>query len=251
MSGRCNYLVRMAFCGAAYSGFQVQKNAPTVCAVFQDALEQVYGERLSVKGCSRTDAGVHAREFCISFFAPDKITPEKLPLALNRNLPEDIRAYEARRVPDGFHARYSALGKEYVYVILNSAVEDVFAAGLSYRVAGVLDVKAMQEAAGHFVGRHDFAAFMAAGSSVEDTVRTVTKAAVECEGNRLEFTVAADGFLYNMVRIMAGTLLCVGRGKMEVCELPGVLASCNRERAGETLPARGLFLNRVFYPQEG
>jgi tRNA pseudouridine38-40 synthase len=245
-----NTLLTLAFVGTAYHGFQVQKNAPSVCAAVQDAMQAVLGARPDVKGCSRTDAGVHARGYCLNFWHEVTIPHRQLPLALNRALPEDIRVTSAREVPEGFHARYSALGKEYVYRLLNSRIDDPFTRGLYHRVGGALDEGAMQSAAGHLAGTHDFAAFMAAGGSVQNTVRTVTQLAVARHGRHLALTVAADGFLYNMVRIMAGTLLLVGQGKLAPDAVPGILAAGQRAQAGPTLPAQGLVLNRVFYSAE-
>lgn len=243
-----NTLLTLAFNGGAYHGFQVQQNAVTVCAVLQDAMQRVLGARPDVKGSSRTDAGVHAAGFCVSFKHETPIPPAKLPLALNSHLPADIRVLHARRVPESFHARYSATGKEYRYTLWNSPVDSPFAHGLYYRVPGPLDVAAMQAAAAHYVGSHNFAAFASAGGKVQSTVRRVLYAGVEQRGAQITFAVAADGFLYNMVRIMAGTLLSVGQGRAAPGDIPGILAGQNRRAAGSTLPARGLCLARVFYP---
>lgn len=245
---RHNHLIRLAYDGTAYHGFQVQDNAVTVCQVLQDAMEKVLGERMPVKGCSRTDAGVHARDFCVSFFADTDLPMEKLPLALNGNLPPDIRVFHAQTVAEDFHARYAATQKEYRYVILNSPVEDAFVPNLSYRVVGELDAEAMDAAARHLPGKHDFRAFMTGDAGDMDTVRTLTRAQVLRRGPYVVFIVAADGFLYNMVRILVGTLLQVGRGKLAAGDLPAILASRDRAKAGDTLPARGLYLNRVDYP---
>lgn len=244
-----NTLIRMAFRGTAYHGFQVQKNAPTVCAALQDAMQGVFGVRPDVKGCSRTDAGVHARDFCVSFRHQTDIPCEKLPLALNSRLPEDIRVRTAQRVPEDFHARYSAVEKEYEYVILNALIEDVFARGLYYRAPGPLGAAAMDAAGRALVGCHDFAAFMSSGSDVQDTRRTVTRLCVRRAGDRVILAVAADGFLYNMVRIIAGTLLAVGQGRMGCADVENALALKDRAKAGNTLPAKGLFLHRVTYPE--
>lgn len=244
-----NTLIRMAFRGTAYHGFQVQKNAPTVCAALQDAMQGVFGVRPDVKGCSRTDAGVHARDFCVSFRQQTDIPCDKLPLALNSRLPDDIRVLTARRVPAAFHARYAAIEKEYEYVVLNSAVEDVFAQGLYHRVPGPIDATAMDAAGRVLCGHHDFAAFMSSGSDVQDTRRTITRLSVRREGERVILAVAADGFLYNMVRIIAGTLLAVGQGRMGREDVAGALAWKDRAKAGSTLPAKGLFLHRVTYPE--
>ncbi len=245
-----NFLMEMAFVGTAYHGFQVQKNAVAVCEVLQDAMEKVFGSRPPVKGCSRTDAGVHARRYCVSFKMETGVSAKKIPLALNQHLPYDIRINWARQVPEEFHARYSAIGKEYEYVFRNSGVDDPFRAGQYYRVYPHLDEGAMQEAVNVLLGNHDFASFMSAGSDIEDTVRTITSLRVIRQEDGVSIFVAADGFLYNMVRIIAGTLLLAGQHKLNALGMEEILAGKNRGLAGDTMPAKGLFLNKVFYLPE-
>ena len=244
---RRNLLLTIRFCGTAYHGFQVQKNALTVCEVFQNAVEKVLGTRCDVKGCSRTDAGVHANKYCLSLTIDRDILCDKLVLALNANLPEDIAVLTAVEVPADFHARYSCLGKEYVYRLHNSHIRDPFAPKLSYRFSAPLDVELLNREAQAFVGRHDFRAFCSTGSDVEDTVRTITAFAVERRGDEVLFTVRGDGFLYNMVRIMVGTLLFIATGRIRPGTIPAILAGKNRGAAGKTAPAWGLYLNDVFY----
>jgi len=246
--GDRNLLVTLRFSGTRYHGFQVQrKGVPSVCLAFQDALERVLGERGQVKGCSRTDAGVHANKYCASFRTSNPISCDKLVLALNFNLPADMAATDCREVPDDFHARYSATGKEYVYRLLNSRVRDPFSPDLSYRFGAALNVDFLNEQAQDFVGTYDFAAFKAQGSEVEDTVRTITYFSVKRQGEFVIFTVRGDGFLYKMVRIMVGTLLDMGTGKLPVGSIPGIIAGRDRSCAGRTAPACGLYLNDVFY----
>lgn len=240
----------MAYDGTRYHGFQVQKNALTVCQVFQDAVETVLGKRWDVKGCSRTDTGVHARQYCLSMQCDTTIPPDKLVLALNRYLPPDVAVLQVEPVADDFHARYSCVGKEYVYTLLNSQVRDPFSPNLSYRFGYALDVDLLHRQAQDFVGSHDFAAFCSAGCDVESTVRTIRAFRVERQGERILFTVEGDGFLYNMVRIMVGTLLFIATGRLEQGSIPTILASGDRARAGKTMPACGLTLNRVFYGEE-
>lgn len=244
-----NILIHIAYIGTSYHGFQVQQNAVSVCQVLQNAMQAVLGARPHVKGCSRTDAGVHARDFCASFRYETDIPLEKLPLALNSQLPQDIRVLRARAVPEEFHARYSATGKQYEYEILNNAVDDPFRQGLYYRIPQPLNADAMHAAGQVLVGRHDFAAFQSAGSDVASTVRRVTELAVRREGERVLFTISADGFLYNMVRIIGGTLVLAGHGQLDAEGMRAILKGKDRKNAGPTLPARGLFLNRVFYPE--
>lgn len=240
-------LLTLAFNGTAYHGFQVQKNARSVCETLQDGLEKLYGVRPPVKGCSRTDAGVHALAYCVSFTQPKPIAPCKLPLAINRFLPPDIRCKAACEVPEDFHARYSAVSKEYLYRILNSPVDDPFQQSYCWRVSQRLDETAMERAARYLEGEHDFASFMSAGSTVQDTVRTVSFFRVQRQGDWVTFHICADGYLYNMVRILVGTLVEVGAGRMNADTIPIILKERNRSLAGDTVPAKGLFLYRVNY----
>ena len=241
-------LITMRFAGTRYHGFQVQKNALSVCEALQNALERLYGTRPPVKGCSRTDAGVHALGYCVSYFQPKPIEPRRLPLAVNRFLPEDIRVVAARAVPEDFHARYSAESKEYIYRIHNSSIADPFQNGLCWRVPAKLDEAAMACAAEALVGTHDFAAFCSVGSDVADTVRTVHFARVERTGEDITFHVSANGYLYNMVRIMVGTLVDAGAGRMPPQRMREIIAGKDRSAAGDTAPPQGLFLYRVNYP---
>lgn len=242
-----NLLVTLRFDGRAFCGWQVQKNAPTVMQAFQDALEAVLKCRPDVKGCSRTDSGVSAAMYCVSFFTESRIPCERLVPALNVKLPPTIAAIACREVPLDFHARYSCKGKRYCYRILNTPVRDPFYEGLALHVPYGLDVDLLNAQARQFVGANDFAAFQNSGSSVEDTVRTVFDASVVRQGDLIEFSVAGDGFLYNMVRIMTGTLLDIAQGSLECDSIPAIIASRDRGRAGMTAPARGLMLMDVFY----
>lgn len=246
------YLLWIAYKGTNYGGFQVQPNAPTVCAAVQDAMQRVLGCRPDVKGCSRTDAGVHARRFALSFCYTGKVPAEKMVQAFNAHLPPDIRALEIWPVAENFHARYAAHAKTYRYYILNARVDDPFTFDTCCRIGPELDVAAMQAVAERFVGTHDFLALCASGSSVAahgDTVRTITRCTVERAGDRVTITVTADGYLYNMVRILAGTLVEAGLHKRTPESIPALLASRDRRRAGQTLPAKGLFLEDVAYPE--
>jgi tRNA pseudouridine38-40 synthase len=175
------------------------------------------------------------------------IPPERLPIALNRYLPTDISVRSAEIVADDFHPRYAVAWKQYCYRIYTAPTRDPFLADRVYHVPRKLDVERMQAAASQFVGRHDFAGFMASGSDVQDTVRTIYHFAVTQEGDMVEVRVAADGFLYNMVRILVGTLLAVSAGKLSPAEIPALLAAKDRSQAGETAPACGLYLEQVSY----
>ncbi len=240
------YALTVAYKGTAYSGWQVQKNAVGVQSVVQDAVEKLFGRRLNVTGCSRTDSGVHAKGYVCHIETPLPFDVNKLPQALNMYLPRDISVLSAREVPSDFHARYSALGKEYVYVLSDIPVRNPFWDGLLYRYNFPVDAEKADKLAQAFVGKQDFRSFMSAGSKITDTVRTVHYFRVKREEDRLVITTAADGFLYNMVRIMVGTLLKAAKGQLDI---PTAIAAEDRNSAGPTAPAEGLYLNRVFYEE--
>lgn len=248
-----NICLHLAFDGTGYCGFQAQPSGNSVCQTVQNALEAVLGTRPDVKGCSRTDSGVHALDYVLNFHGTVKMPLERLPLALNAHLPADIRVKSAAEVGEDFHARYAAHCKTYCYYIRNSAIDDPFRAGYYHKVPGRLDLSAMRAAAKAMEGTHDFLALCAAGSSVAahgDTVRTITQCDVERDGDYIIITVTADGYLYNMVRILAGTILEAGQGKRSPASVLPMLESRNRQNAGVTLPAKGLFLKEVHYPQQ-
>ncbi len=238
----------LSFVGTGYCGWQVQRaGLTTVQAAMCAAAESIYGRPVPVTGCSRTDAGVHALGYVCHIDAPFFIDTGKLPLAFNRLLPPDIAVRGAFAVGDDFHARYSALGKEYVYRVLNRALRDPFCENRALLYPHPLDVGALESAGRAFVGTHDFASFMSAGSGITDTVRTVTGFRVTRSGDFVEIAVSADGFLYNMVRIMAGTLIY--EKNIDYDTVSRMIASRARSAAGATAPAHGLYLNRVFYPE--
>ena len=243
-------LITIRYDGTDYHGWQVQPNGVTVQEMVQDAVEKVFGARLDVTGCSRTDSGVHANMFCFHMDTELDIPCEKVPLALNTALPDDIAVLSCKEVDGDFHARYCAKGKRYVYRLYDSHLRDPFINRYSVQYKGKLNVEAMNEAAQSFVGKHDFSAFCASGSEVEDRVRTVCEMRVERIGNEVAVTVSADGFLYNMVRIMVGTLLEVSEGKLSAEDIKVALETGKRELAGRTAAAKGLCLDRVFYDEE-
>lgn len=233
--------------GTNYHGWQVQPNGVTVQETLQNAIEAVTGVRAGVIGCSRTDAGVHAEKFCCTFDTESPLRGERLALALNANLPFDVAVSDVREVAADFHPRYDARGKRYVYRIWNGRQRNPFYEENAVHIAVPLDERKMDTAAKDFLGTHDFAPFCAAGSSVEDTVRTVTRCDVERFGDLVTVTVEADGFLYNMVRIMVGTLLDIASGRLSADAIPAIFEQNEREAAGTTAPAKGLTLQDVFY----
>lgn len=244
-----NILVTIRYDGRTYHGWQVQDNGSTVQEDFQQALAGVIGHRPDIKGCSRTDAGVHANMFCISFKTEHAIPTERLPHALNRYLPRTIAAMGAREVPEDFHARYSCKGKEYIYQIHNAEFRNPFLEGYALHYWQRLDDEVMREAAVHFLGRHDFTSFCTVDPSRQkgDFHRTIQRIGVLREGNMVTVSVQADGFLYNMVRIMVGTLLYTAQGKIAPDRIPEIISAKDRKLAGPTAPPEGLYLNRVFY----
>ncbi|MBQ9516933.1 MAG: tRNA pseudouridine(38-40) synthase TruA [Eubacterium sp.] len=240
-------LITIKYDGTSYHGWQVQQNALSVQEEFQNAVEKVFLKRLDVKGCSRTDSGVHANMYCLTLDTDMNITDEGVVLALNTKLPPDISAVDCREVPLDFHPRYSCVSKEYVYKIYNGKFRDPFLEKYAYHYRYNLDAEYLNREAKHFLGTHDFAGFCSVNSDVEDTRRTITKAEVTRDGDMVTFTFEGDGFLYNMVRIMVGTLLFVNEGKIKEGELADVIASASRKRAGRTAPPQGLYLNKVNY----
>lgn len=242
--------LKIMFDGTAYHGWQRQQNGITVQEALETALTKLLKEPVVVHGCSRTDAGVHAREFVLHFDTEAKIPVDKLPIALGTVLPSDIRAVAAKEERADFHARFDALGKTYSYTITRTPVLNVFTRRYAYHYPYALDLSPMREAAELLIGTHDFAAFMAAGSPVKSTVRTIYGLEIRDTGEELKFTVSGNGFLYNMVRIIVGTLLCVGGGKLTPEDVRGLLNSGVRKEAGFTVPPNGLCLEKVFYREE-
>lgn len=249
-------LLNLSYVGTAYCGYQVQKNGISIQQKLNEAAKALFGFDCDIVGCSRTDRGVHANTFfaTVSKKGEDSIVstiPENsIPRAFNSYLPGDISVRSARYVDDCFHARYDVKYKEYVYRIYTANIPDPFLYGRVFNYCREISdatLEKMNEAAANFVGKYDFSAFMSSGSSVSDTVREVVSAKVVRDGDVVEFYVAADGFLYNMVRIMTGTLVAVAEGKINPSEIGEIIASADRSRAGMTAPADGLYLNRVEY----
>lgn len=238
------YVLKIAYKGTNYCGWQVQPEKLTVQAVLQAACESVFGCKVDLTGCSRTDSGVHARGFIalVSGEALPSIPVNSLPLAINTKLPEDIAVLEASVAPEGFHPRYGAKGKEYVYIVHNSRLRDPFVSDTAWQFPRHIDESLADSLCKEFVGRQDFSAFMASGSKITDAVREIKYFNAVRVGDSVIFTVAADGFLYNMVRIIAGTLMEVGSGKRQPEDIKTILEAKDRNAAGPTAPARGLML---------
>ena len=242
-----NYLFKICYDGTNYHGWQVQPNSVSVQQTVQDAIETILGKREDITGCSRTDSGVHANEFCFNMKTEKDIDIYRFTGGMNAVLPKDIAVKQIEEVPLSFHARYDSTGKEYIYKIWNEEQRNPFYEGKFLHYRRNIDEAFLNEQAQSFCGKHDFSSFCSAGGSVEDKVRTVRYFKVERNGGEVYFTVNADGFLYNMVRIMCGTLLEIQEGNIQKNTLPSVIDSLDRNRAGRTAPAHALYLNKVFY----
>ena len=246
-----NILLTITYDGSRFHGWQIQQNAPSVQQAFQEALFQVIGNEFEIKGCSRTDSGVHAYMYCVSVKTAHRIPAPRLKAALNRFLPRSVAVLDAKDVPDSFHARYSCKGKEYLYKIWNSGTRNPFLEGYALHYRYPLDVELLQRAARAYTGTHDFTSFCTLDKREKgDFTRTVRHFTVTRKEDMVYMRVEADGFLYNMVRIMVGTLLAVAQGKIPEDAIAGILEAKNREKAGPTAPACGLYLNRVYYEKE-
>jgi tRNA pseudouridine38-40 synthase len=253
-----NLKVTMSFNGTAYHGFQRQANAVTVQELVEAALSKLLKEESAVTGCSRTDTGVHAREFCFNTRTTSTIPNDGFVKGMNALLPNDIAVHSCVEVDESFHARYSAKSKEYSYLIRNGKVRDVFMRDLAHFYPYSLNTEAMNHAANLFIGEHDFSAYCkaesleAVKSKKHGAVREVYDFRVIGRGNidtptYAEIIIHGNGFLHNMVRIMSGTLIYVSEGKRSLDDVRESLLTGNREKAGITLPPQGLYLNKVIY----
>lgn len=244
-----NVKITIAYDGSLYHGWQVQANAMTVQEEFQNALSKIIGDDFDVKGCSRTDSGVHANMYCIGLKTSHRIPSDRLKSALNRFLPSSIAVYDCVDMPLAFHPRYDCVKKQYIYKIWNNEVRNPFMNNYSYHYRYKnLDESKLDQAAKFYIGTHDFTSFCTPDNRrAGDMHRTVYLSEVKRDGDMVTFTVEADGFLYNMVRIMTGTLLRVAQGKIQCDEIPYIIEKHDRKYAGPTAPACGLYLNKVFY----
>lgn len=243
-----NFKITISYSGKELHGWQIQKNALTVQQCFQEALSKVIGYVPDIKGCSRTDTGVHANMYVISMKTEHKITCERLKAALNRYLPLSIVVLDVTQVDEDFHARYSCKGKRYVYRILNREVRDPFSEGYALHYRYNIDADMLNRAAQAYVGTHDFTSFCTLDKREKgDFTRTVKSFNVYRIGDYVYMSVEADGFLYNMVRIMVGTLLKIQQGKLAEDSIPDIIKAKNRKEAGPTAPACGLYLDQVLY----
>ncbi len=242
-----NIALFLTYLGSAYHGWQTQKNNITVQETLEKACQRVVGHRVHITGCGRTDAGVHAKRYVANFRTESTIPTERLPYALNTHLPGDIVVTGAQDMPESFNAIGSCVRKEYTYLIYNSRIRDPFYVNRAWFYPKHLDETIMQEAARQFEGTHDFAAVRSVGTDVRSTVRTVYYYTVERTGDMIYLRVCANGFLYNMARAMAGTLVWAAEGKILPQELGDILARGDRTAAGPTVPAGGLYMTQLWY----
>ena len=240
-------LLRVAYDGTNYCGWQKQNNGVAVEAVLNKHLSELLGTEISVIGASRTDAGVHAMGNVAVFDTDSRIPGEKFAYALNQRLPDDIAIQDSKEVAPDFHPRYCKCNKTYEYRVLNRKFPLPTERFYSYFLYYNIDVEKMQEAVRHLVGTHDFASFCSANAQVKDTVRTVNFINVRKENDIITIQVNGNGFLYNMVRIISGTLLQVGMGRMSVMDVKNILDARDRTKSGPTAPAEGLTLVEINY----
>ena len=240
-------LIRVSYDGTAYSGWQIQPNTTTVEGTLRQAVCNLFGADIELIGASRTDAGVHALGNVADFDVDTRIPAPKIAYALNVRLPEDIRVWQSIQVEDGWHPRHNDCVKTYEYSIYNDTFENPKKRLYSHFYYGNIDVNMMREAAAYFIGEHDFTAFCSAGSQVADKVRTIYSLDVIQDGREIVLRVKGNGFLYNMGRIIAGTLIKAGTGDIRPQDIPGIIESRDRQLAGPTAPARGLTLVEIDY----
>jgi len=233
--------------GTNYHGWQTQKNAKTVQDTIERAIKGLTGEMVELTASSRTDFGVHALGQVANFMTNSSIPGDRFSYALNRLLPDDIVIKDSQEVSLDFHARFRSKGKKYRYLIYNSRFPSAILRNRAYHVSYELDFESMQKAASYFPGTHDFSSFRASGSSVKTSVRTITEAVLERDDKIISFEISGNGFLYNMVRIIVGTLVDVGMGRIDADDIPKIIESLDRKRAGRTAPAEGLYLVEVYY----
>ena len=240
-------MLRVAYDGTNYHGWQVQPGAATIEGELNKAISALTGEEVQVIGASRTDAGVHALGNVAVFDTWSRIPAEKFSCALNQRLPEDIAVQQSEEVAPDFHPRHCDCHKTYEYTILNRRFPLPEYRNTAYFYYGRLDVEAMQRGAAAFVGEHDFAGFCSMGTQVQSTVRRIYSMTVEQQGELIRLQVQGNGFLYNMVRAMVGTCIYAAEGKLDPAEIPAILESRNRTLAGPTAPPDGLYMTNLWY----
>lgn len=242
-----NIKLTIEYDGTRFSGWQRQNNALSVQEVVEKAIYKLTGESVEIFGASRTDAGVHARGQVANFFTGSTIPPLNFTAALNSKLPNDVSIVQSEEVFENFHARYSSRGKKYSYKIFNRKAPPAYMGNFYAHCPQELDFESMKKCLNYIIGTHDFATFKSTGSSAKTTIRTIENLTLDREGDLFVMEIIGNGFLYNMVRIIAGTLMDVGKGKINPEDIPKIIESNNRKLAGKTGPACGLCLEKVYY----
>lgn len=242
-----NVKLTIEYDGTNYCGWQIQKNAASVQEVLERTIGTLVGHEINLIGASRTDARVHARGMVANFHTLSSIPEDNFPAAINGRLPGDIAILKAEDVDQNFHSRYSSVGKRYSYTILNRAAPSALLRNYAAHIYNPVDVDIMKEAAIYFLGTHDFSAFKSSGGSVKTSIRTINLLDITSQGDIIKIFIEANGFLYNMVRIIVGTLIEVGYGKIELQKVEDIISSCDRKMAGKTAPPQGLCLEKVYY----
>lgn len=242
-----NIQILLEYDGSHYHGWQIQKNAISIQEVVERAIGAITNERVNLIGSSRTDSGVHARGQSANFLTQSRIPIDRFPYAINSKLPPDIRVIHACERPKDFHSRYDAVGKRYTYHVLNNAFGSALSYNRVWHVPQKLNIEDMKKAAEYFIGTHDFTSFRATGSSVQSSTRTIYASKLVYRDAEIILDIHGNGFLYNMVRIIMGTLVEIGMGKIHYGEIPRIIRARDRNMAGITAPAQGLYLEKVYY----
>lgn len=243
-----NIKLTIEYDGTNYLGWQKQKSSKnTIQETIEIAISKIVKKEVAITGSSRTDSGVHAKGMVANFYTDSNVPPERFREAINTKLPDDIAIIKSEEVSEEFHSRYDSKGKTYCYTIINRDEKVALYKNFSYHVKEKLDIDEMKKACQYFIGKHDFKAFKTNGSSVKTSIRTIKDLHIENEGNIIKVFVTADGFLYNMVRIIVGTLILVGSNKIKEDFVKNIIESGVRQNAGKCAPANGLCLEKVFY----
>ena len=242
-----NIKLTIEYDGTSYGGWQKQKNNRTIQQCIEEAIKLLTGEDVELIGSSRTDAGVHAKGMVANFITNSQIPADKFREAINTKLPDDIGIIKSEEVDRNFHSRYDSKGKTYCYTLVNRYEKVCIGRNYVYQVRDELNYNLMKEAAKYFLGKHDFKAFKTNVSSVKTSVRTINGLELELKGDVIKIFVSADGFLYNMVRIIVGTLIEVGKGKIKPEDIESIIKNGDRSKAGPCVPPNGLVLEKVFY----
>ena len=242
-----NIKLTIEYDGTSYGGWQKQKNNRTIQQCIEEAIKLLTGEEVELIGSSRTDAGVHAKGMVANFITNSQIPADKFREAINTKLPDDIGIIKSEEVDKNFHSRYDSKGKTYCYTLVNRYEKVCIGRNYVYQVREELNYDLMKEAAKYFLGKHDFKAFKTNGSSVKTSVRTISGLELELKDDVIKIFVSADGFLYNMVRIIVGTLIEVGKGKIKPEDIESIIKNGDRSKAGPCVPPNGLVLEKVFY----